>query len=105
MAFEVRVSAAADAEADAIYEWLAQRAPQGAVRWYNGLLDAIESLADFPRRCSLAPEDEHFDEEIRQLLYGKRRNVYRVLFTIRGNTVHVLHIRHASRRFLHEEES
>jgi plasmid stabilization system protein ParE len=103
MAFEVRVSAAADEQADAIYEWMAQRAPQGAVRWYNGLLDAIESLADFPERCSLAPESEHFTEEIRQLLYGKRRNTYRILFTIQGNTVHVLHIRHGSRRFLHEE--
>lgn len=103
MAFEVRLSAAADVEADAIYERMAQQAPQGAFRWYNGLLDAMESLADLPRRCPLAPEGEHFNEEIRHLLSGKRRNVYRVLFTIRGNIVHVLHIRHGSRRFLHEE--
>jgi plasmid stabilization system protein ParE len=103
MAFKVHLSAAADEEAEKHYRWYAKRAPLAAARWYNGLLDAIETLADNPERCGLAPESEHFDEEIRQLLYGKRPHVYRVLFTIHGETVHVLHIRHGARRFLHEE--
>jgi plasmid stabilization system protein ParE len=66
-------------------------------------LTQIATLANFPERCGLAPESEHFDEEIRQLPYGKRPNVYRILFVIRGDTVHVLHVRHGSRRFLHED--
>ncbi|HZW33521.1 MAG TPA: hypothetical protein VFF52_22570 [Isosphaeraceae bacterium] len=40
---------------------------------------------------------------MRVLLYGKRRGVYRVLFTIRGDTVHVLTVRHSAQRSLSEE--
>jgi hypothetical protein len=59
-------------------------------------MDAIDSLKTFPARCPLAPENEFFSQEIRQLLYGKGRGRYRVLFTISGNTVSVLHIRHSA---------
>jgi plasmid stabilization system protein ParE len=67
------------------------------------LLKALRSLAEHPQRCSLAPENEVFEEEIRQLLYGKRQNVSRILFTIREQTVYILHIRHAARPFLQPE--
>ena len=35
------------------------------------------------------PEDDEFSEEIRQMVVGR----YRVLFTIKGRKVHVLHVR------------
>src|SRR5438046_9658410 len=98
MKYLVVVQPSAQAEIEAAYEWIAERAPRTAIRWYNRLLKAIGSLADNPERCSLAPEDEYFPEEIRNLLYGKRRNAYRVIFTIRGDTVHVLHFRRGVRR-------
>ena len=66
-------------------------------------MKAIGSLADNPQRNSLAPEDEYFREEIRNLLYGKRKNVYRVIFTVRGDTVHVLHFRRGARMVLRPE--
>jgi mRNA-degrading endonuclease RelE of RelBE toxin-antitoxin system len=37
------------------------------------------------------------------LLFGKRRGVYRVLFTIRRDTVHVLTVRHSAQRSLADE--
>ena len=98
MVFRVEVTKTAEGEADEAYEWIAKYAPQAALRWYRGLLEAIHSLADNPERCSLAPEDEDFPEEIRNFLYGKRANKYRVIFTIRGATVYVLHILHAARK-------
>jgi plasmid stabilization system protein ParE len=73
---------------EAAYKWAAERAPMTAARWYNRFVDAISSLADNPERCPLAPENEYFPEEIRNLSYGKRRNAYRIIFTIRGDTVH-----------------
>jgi plasmid stabilization system protein ParE len=103
MTYEVIVQYSAQAEIEAAYEWNARRAPLTAARWYNRLLDAIKSLADNPERCPLAPEHECFPEEIRNLLYGKRRNVYRILFTIRGDTVHVLHFRRGARKALKPE--
>ena len=42
--------------------------------------------------------------EIRQLLYGRRGGVYRVLFTITGRDIRVLHIRHAAREALSAKE-
>ena len=46
----------------------------------------------FPTRCGIAPESEKSGEEIRQLLYGKRPHVYRILFIVRQDVVYVLHI-------------
>ena len=45
---------------------------------------------------ALAVEHEIFPEEVRQLLYGKAKNLYRVLFTIRDTTVYVLYVRHSA---------
>ncbi|MGH7506602.1 MAG: type II toxin-antitoxin system RelE/ParE family toxin, partial [Longimicrobiales bacterium] len=60
-----------------------------AVDWFNG----IEALKRMPGRCPEAPESEFFEDEIRQLLH----HPYRILFTIRGRSVHVLHVRHTAR--------
>jgi hypothetical protein len=72
------------------------------------LLEAIESLSQMPNRCSLARENENFILEIRQLLYGRGRNLYRVLFTILDgdvfSTVRVLHIRHRLQKTIGEED-
>ncbi|WP_414582712.1 type II toxin-antitoxin system RelE/ParE family toxin [Scytonema sp. PCC 10023] len=57
-----------------------------------------------PRRCALAAENDALTEEIRQLIYGKSRNKYRILFTIREDTVFVLHVRHRSQAPLTSEE-
>jgi hypothetical protein len=45
----------------------------------------------------VASESDEFPVEIRQLLYGRRPGVYRVLFTIAADTVRVLHIRLSAR--------
>jgi hypothetical protein len=74
--------------------------------WFIAMEEAIASLANFPERCPLAPETERSPLapeterspfEVRQLLYGRRPHAYRILFTIRGDVVHVLHIRHGRR--------
>ncbi len=57
-----------------------------------------------PARSSLAFENEYFDEEIRQLLYGKRGRLYRILFTIRDDEVYVLFVRHSAQAPLSEIE-
>lgn len=100
MAFRrVEISAEAKREADAILQWLlAQHAGDTGVQWFLRLEDAIATLATLPQRCSLAPENARFPFEVRQLLYGRKPHVYRILFTIEGETVNVLHIRHGRRK-------
>ena len=92
----------AEAELAAAYRYRHAQAPQAAVRWLAGIGEAITSLEHFPARCPFAPEHGYFAEEIQQLLYGTRRDVFRILFTIREETIHVLHIRHGAQQYVHE---
>jgi plasmid stabilization system protein ParE len=99
MAFRVEISAQAESDAEAILEWLtSQHSGETGIRWFLALENAIASLAAFPERCSRAPESARFPFEVRQLLYGRKPHVYRILFTIEGQTVNVLHIRHGRRK-------
>jgi len=104
MSYQVIIQPRAEADISAAYAYRAAQAPQAAARWFAGLIEAVYTLEQLPARCPLAPENGHFPEEIRQLLYGTRRDVFRILFTIQGDTVHVLHVRHGAQRYLHEEE-
>ncbi len=105
MKYRVIIQSPAVAEMDEAYLWIAERAPESATKWFNGLEAAIYTLEDFPQRCPLAEESKAFDVEIRQLVYGKRVGAYRILFTIVGNAVHVLHVRHGRRKRLRREET
>ena len=100
MAYRVRLTPEAEADIEEIYRWLIARTPLRGPEWFNGMIDAIESLASHPERCPLAPETAFFTEEIRQLLYGRGRGVHRILFTIKDATVVVLHVRHGARKHL-----
>jgi hypothetical protein len=64
-----------------------------ALRWLEGLREKIDTLSELPDRCPLARESKSLPFEMRQLLYGRKPRVYRILFTIEANTVHILYIR------------
>jgi len=104
MTYKLILQPPALADLDEAYRWVAQRSPENAASWFNRLWEAMSTLEHFPRRCEVAPESKHVGREIRQLLYGHRGGVYRVLFTIRGREVHILHIRHAARGTMTPEE-
>jgi hypothetical protein len=85
MTYRVVVQPSAQTEMDMAYEWAARRAPVSAAR------------------CPLAPENDYFLEEIRNLFFGKRQTTYRVIFTIREDAVHVLHFRRGPRGLIKPE--
>jgi plasmid stabilization system protein ParE len=108
MKYRIEISSVAESEADSAFIRLSQViSPTKASQWYSGLLQAIESLSHMPKRCPIAREDNYFSQEIRQLLYGRGRNSYRIIFTILErqdiSTVRILHIRHASQQTVGEE--
>src|SRR6266568_7011936 len=71
MAFRAEISTQAERDADAILEWLlSQHTGQAGIDWFLALDDAFASLAEFPERCPIAPENARFNFEVRQLLYG-----------------------------------
>lgn len=100
MRFSVNIQPTAKADAMEAVEFIARHSPRNAERWYEGILAAIQSLEEMPRRCPMAREARAVKCEIRQHHFG----VYRILFTIRESEVRVLHIRHGARRTMRRDE-
>jgi plasmid stabilization system protein ParE len=79
--------------------WAENRSAEQAERWYDGFAKAIRSLATKPENRPLAPENEAFPYELRQLHYGLgKRPTHRAVFTIRPDTVLVLRVRHLAQK-------
>ena len=72
------------------YDWGCQVwGKKEARRWARQLRTAVlNQLAVIPNGFPIAPENDVFSAEIRQMIVGR----YRVLFTIKGRRVHVLHV-------------
>jgi plasmid stabilization system protein ParE len=90
--FRIRIEAEAKDNLREHYQSLRSR-NRGAEypdRGYAGIRSAIRDLATSAQGCGLAYEDRFFAETIRQRLF----DAYKILFVIREDRVHVLHIRH-----------
>jgi plasmid stabilization system protein ParE len=106
MQYRVVLADSAKADAENLYQWVTERAPLQGPEWFEKLLECLYSLDRSPNRCPLAPEARRSHREIRNLLYGKRARVYRILFEIdeERKTVWVLHIRRGARAPLRPED-
>ena len=80
------------------FEWYQLENPLYAEKWKDELEKKIQNLSTFPESYSMAPENVEFEQEIRQLLFGKA-TPWRVLFTVLGTRVYVLHVRHGQRDY------
>jgi plasmid stabilization system protein ParE len=98
--FRLVISRRAANEIAANYDWLAERSTPSANRWRDSILRAVELLEANPDRCPLAHEDEWYEGELRELLHGKRKHVFRILFEVCGEEVVILRVRHASQDYL-----
>ena len=96
MKFQVKLTRNAKLEIESAYLWLKNVNPAYADQWFRDLMGTIASLQDKPFRCAKARENDDFPEEIRQLIYGKLRNKYRIIFTIIEDMVYILYVRHTS---------
>ncbi len=98
MSYRVVITARARADAVEAFRWIAERSPDAAARWYDDFQKAIAKLATMPERCPVAEdESEQLGITLRQLLYGRRRGVYRILFSIEEETVTLHYVRHSAR--------
>jgi len=98
MTYRIVVTARARADAIAAFRWMAERSPDAATRWYAGLQKAIAKLSQLPDRNPVAEEDsEQAGIILRQALYGRRPNVYRILYSVEGDTIALHHVRHSAR--------
>ncbi len=81
--------------------WAENHSQDQALNWYDAILKKVHSLEELPESCSLAPENDLFEHEIRQAFFGLgSRPGYRIIFTVQENKVHVLTIKAAEERWL-----
>ncbi|MGD0910138.1 MAG: type II toxin-antitoxin system RelE/ParE family toxin [Candidatus Acidiferrales bacterium] len=106
MQYRVVLADSAKADAERLYQWVTERAPLRGPEWFDRLLDSLYSLDHSPNRCPLVQEARRSHREIRNLLYGKRGNVYRILFEVdeKRNIVWIPHIRRGPRAPLRPED-
>jgi plasmid stabilization system protein ParE len=102
MSFRVHVAHAAKRDIRQIAAWWSEhRSSEQALRWYANIGPAIETLADRPDRCPVSPEADLLPTGLRQLHFGLgRKATHRIVFTIIGQDVLVLRIRHAAQQSL-----
>ena len=101
MNYAVLLMRQAELDIQTIYDWLSKRSPAGALRWYDALDNALYRLKDEATIWSEAPESAAFPDTIRQCLFKtKRGRTYRILFTIVGQQVRVLHVRGPGQEFV-----
>lgn len=89
--YRVYIAGKAFDEIKSQFYYIRENSPQAAANWLRKIHVAIDTLERFPRRCSFARENEHVEDELRQLIFKKN---WRILFTIAGDVVHVLRVRH-----------
>lgn len=99
MDFHVELSDQAQRDIAAIYDWLrSQQAGDAGERWSWPSEQRSRHWRTYRRVARLHRKVESQRLKVRQLLYGRRPQVYRILFAIEGDVVQVLHIRHGRRR-------
>ena len=92
MLYRIEIAPEAGKEIEDIYLYIAGDSTDHAARWYFAIHDKIQTLKDSPNRCPVAFESRFYDYEIRNLIVGS----YRVLFRVQEKTVQILHVKHGA---------
>lgn len=102
MAYLVNVLARAERDLEEIYSRVNADSSATAFRWFNGLERAMLTLEENPSRCPLTIENKR----LRHLLYGKKPDVYRIIYQIdaKSEEVDIIHIRHGARGAFQAED-
>ena len=74
MTYRIDMTDSALRDAEKHYLWLHNESEEVANKWFKGLVETINSLQSFPNRCPIAPENNTFLIEIRQIFYGKGKS-------------------------------
>jgi plasmid stabilization system protein ParE len=106
MSYRVIISARAEMEIEQAHAWWAtHRSRRQADRWYKQFKKAIDSLSDNPFLRPVSKESATFPFEIRDLPFGLgSRPTHRAIFTIKGEEIQVLTIRHVAQPDLRKRD-
>lgn len=66
------------------------RSPSAALRAARGIRTKLDAMKSHPLSCPIDPDSEIYGAEARLLVFGKRPDRFRVVFTVKSRTVRVL---------------
>jgi toxin ParE1/3/4 len=93
--YKVRILPAAQEDMAEIVDYLNTLSPQSALRYYDMLVEKIESLSNMPERCAMARDAQLHLRGYRFMVVGN----YLVFFLIVGETVQVRRILYGRRQY------
>lgn len=91
--YAVEISPQAEEEILEAAKFIALDSLRHAERWLDEIYEAVATLKTMPERCALIPENEEFEEDLRQLLFYS----HRIIFLMESKKVRILHVRHSAR--------
>jgi len=92
--YKINIAPEAAKEIEDIYLYIADDSPNNAAKWYFAIHDKINTLKDFPESCPIAYEDRFYDFQIRNLIFGN----YRVIYRIQEDIIQILHVKHTAQQ-------
>jgi toxin ParE1/3/4 len=92
-AYQVEVTATAEADIADIWDFIAQDEPAAATAFVLHLEGQIDTLERFPERCPRLPESPLLGDAYRHLIIGS----YRAVFKIVGDRVVLMRVLHGAR--------
>lgn len=87
----IRYTRRAFADREAIFDYIEERSPKGALVVKRAIEASIKRLEDFPYSAPATDEPD-----IRELIVPRRP--YKVYYRVVGDEVWIVHIRHSARR-------
>ena len=82
-----------------IAEYISQDNPNASVKWIDNIFTKIEQLNEFPESGRIVPEMSR--NNIRELIYGN----YRIVYRIESEQISILTVRHFKQILPSEEIS
>jgi toxin ParE1/3/4 len=90
--YRVEITRAAERDVVGIYEYIADRSPERAGKWFAEIERQAQALSQNPKRCPVIPEADDIGLEYRHLIWSH----YRTVFRIQGGTVYVVRVIHGA---------
>ena len=104
MSLQVQFSQRAKRDVREIQSWIKGRSSQGAANWLASLERAVIQLTEFAVSSPAAPEADEIGVDLKQRMFKTRRgNSFRLLFIVRGDTVHILAVRGAGQNLVSDD--
>lgn len=98
VAYLVEFTTRATRDLEHLYDQIDAAESVAAAGWFKKLEESIYTLERFPGRCPRAPESTRAKRPLRNPLYGRKPNVYRIVYEIEepSSKVWILTIRHGA---------